>query len=93
MRLTKAQVEEVSSLILKNLKKKELIIFKTDEKVVLNRIIDIFLNNLRAEDELNREVEQILEAYSNKLESGEVNYRRLFQMVKTKLARERNFVI
>ncbi|MFQ5901414.1 MAG: DUF507 family protein [Thermodesulfobacteriota bacterium] len=93
MKLRKEQVEKVSSLIIDNLKKKGLIIFKADEGVVLDRTIAIFLDNLRAEDELDREVERMLEAHSGELANGDVNNRKLFRMIKTKLARERDLIL
>ena len=93
MRLTKEQVKVISSLIFENLKKKQLIIFKAEEDVVMKRMLDIFLSDLKAEDELDREVEKLLETHSRELEGGEVNYRRIFNMVKTKLAKERDIIL
>ncbi len=43
MRLTKEQVQVISSLIFENLKKKELVIFKTEEAVIMKRILLKFL--------------------------------------------------
>jgi hypothetical protein len=93
VRLTKEQVEVISSLIFENLKKKGLVVFKTGEEVVLGRILELFFSDLRAEDELDREVEKLLETHTKVLEGGDVNYRKMFRMVKTKLAKERNIVL
>ncbi len=93
MRLTKEQVQVISSLIFENLKKKQLVVFKTEEEVVMKRILEIFLSDLRAEDEFDREVEKLLETHSRELEGGDVNYRKMFNMVKTKLAKERDIIL
>lgn len=93
MRLTKEQVQVISSLIFENLKKKQLVVFKTEEEVVMKRIPEIFLSDLKAEDELDREVEKLLETHSRELEGGDVNYRKMFNMVKIKLAKERDIIL
>ncbi len=93
MRLTKEQVQVISSLIFENLKKKQLVVFKTEEEVVMKRILEIFLSDLKAEDEFDREVEKLLKTHSRELEGGEVNYKKMFNMVKSKLAKERDIIL
>ncbi|GMR04682.1 MAG: DUF507 family protein [Thermodesulfobacteriota bacterium] len=87
------QVEKISGLILKRLKETGLIVFKADEEVVLERVQEAILADLRAEDALDREVEEILKSHSGELDSGEVDYRKMFRMIKGKLAREREVVL
>lgn len=93
MRLTKEQVQVISSLIFENLKKKRLVVFKTKEDLVMKRILEIFLGNLKAEDEFDRDVEKLLKTHSRELEGGDVNYRKMFNMVKSKLAKERDIIL
>lgn len=93
MRLTKEQVQVISSLIFENLKKKRLVVFKTKEDLVMKRILEIFLGNLKAEDEFDRDVEKLLKTHSRELEGGDVNYRKMFTMVKSKLAKERDIIL
>ncbi len=93
MRLTSEQIERISALILENLKKKGLVVLKADEKTVLRKITDVFTADLKAEDELDREVEGILSTHAAELDTGRVDYRKMFSMIKHKLARERGIVI
>lgn len=93
MRLSKEQIEKISRLILENLKKKELILFKASEDVVLERIIEIITADIKKEDELDREVERILSQHTGEIESGRIDYRKMFNMIKHKLARERGIVL
>ena len=93
MRLTREQVDKISGLILNGLKEKDLIVFKTGEDTVLARIRDAILADLQAEDALDREVEEILKAHSGGAGSGQIDLRKMFSMVKGKLARERGIVI
>ena len=93
MRLTTTQIETISRLILSRLKERDLIIFKEDEETVYKRIIRAITEDLRAEDQLDREVEAILEKHSGSLEEDEIDYRKMFSMIKGKLVRERELII
>ena len=93
MRLSKEQVEKISRIILDNLKAKGLIIFKSPEDAVLNRVIEIFSDDLKAEDGLDREVEEMLKGHAKEIEAGRMDYRKMFSLTKGKLAKERSIVI
>jgi hypothetical protein len=93
MKLTKEQVERLSSLVMEGLKKKGLVVFKAEEAVVLEKIKGVILEDLSAEDRLDKEVEEILRARSSDLDSTRVDYRKMFNLVKHKLARERGIIL
>ncbi len=93
MRLTTTQIETISGLILTRLKDRDIIIFKEDEETVYKRIIRSITEDLRAEDQLDREVEAILEEHSGSLKEDDIDYRKMFSMVKGKLVRERELII
>jgi hypothetical protein len=63
-----------------------------EEEPVAERLRHALAENLAA-DQLNREVDDILRGHLKEIQRDSVDYRRMFQMVKTKLARERNLVI
>lgn len=93
MKLPKEQVEKISKLILERLKDRDLIVLKAGEEKVLERMTEAVLKDMRAEDELDREVEEILKSHSGTIDSGKVDYRKMFNMIKSKLARERGIVL
>ncbi len=93
MRLTKEQVEKISHAIVDKLKAKELVEFKAAEPKVFERMVEVFLADLRAEDSLDREVEEILKSHTGEIDSQRIDYRKMFNIVKGKLARERGIVI
>ena len=53
----------------------------------------MILKNLRDEDDLDREVEEILKSHSGSIDSQKIDYRKMFSMIKGKLARERGIVL
>lgn len=93
MKLTTTQIETISTKILTRLREKDLIIFKEDEATVLSRVMRAITEDLRAEDQLDREVEAILESHSGSLNEDGIDYRKMFNMIKRKLVRERELII
>lgn len=93
MKLTKEQVEKISGLVLKRLKDKDLIALKAPEARVLEKITDAVLTDMKAEESLDREVEELLKSHTGAANNQKIDYRKMFTMIKTKLARERGIVL
>jgi uncharacterized protein len=53
----------------------------------------VMTDELSVEDRLNAEVRQLLKAYDTQIEQGQVDYQKMFQMVKQKLVRERGVIL
>ncbi|MGW8272663.1 MAG: DUF507 family protein [Thermodesulfovibrionales bacterium] len=54
---------------------------------------EILLEDLSAEDRLNEEVREILRQHEKDIEFKKLDYKRLFDMTKQKLVRERNLIL
>lgn len=94
MRIPKSWVPSMAKHIVENLIKKELI---EEPDVSVNTLIEetekLLLDELMVEDRLNEEVRQFLRKYESDIEKGRLDYRKLFDMTKQKLVRERNIVL
>ena len=64
-----------------------------DRKSFVEQINHAIFEELSVEDRLNAEVRQLLKAYEQDIERGQVDFQRMFTMVKTKLARERGIIL
>ncbi len=93
MRIPNEIVDKIAGLVLQRLKNRELILFKTEEVKVRARIEAAILADLRAEEALDAEVESMIKAHSAELDSEGADYRKLFNMIKGKLVRERELII
>jgi hypothetical protein len=93
VRLRQEEIEYISWKILRGLKEDQVIDIIGDDEPVAERLRHALTENLSLEDQLNREVDDILRNHLREIQRDSVDYRRMFQMVKTKLARERNLVI
>ena len=93
MRITKELTELLTKKIVKSLIDQDLIIWEeTPEKLqaVINTIIT---EDLMVEDMLNEEVKTLLESKTQEYERDMMDYGRVFQMVKSKLVRERGLIL
>ena len=93
MRITKELTELLTKKIVKSLIGQDLIIWEeTPEKLqaVINAIIT---EDLMVEDMLNEEVKTLLESKTQEYERDMMDYGRVFQMVKSKLVRERGLIL
>jgi uncharacterized protein len=93
MRITKELTELLTKRIVKSLIDQDLIIWEeTPEKLqaVINAIIT---EDLMVEDMLNEEVKTLLESKTQEYERDMMDYGRVFQMVKSKLVRERGLIL
>lgn len=79
--------------IVDNLIKKDLI----EPAIPVNTLIEetekLLMDELMAEDRLNDEVRLLLRKYESDIEKGRLDYRKLFDMTKQKLVKERNIVL
>jgi hypothetical protein len=78
----------VDNIILKNLVKPAVPLEK-----LFKETGEIILEELTIEDRLHEEVRGILKSHSAEIEKGRMDYRRLFELTKQKLVKERNLVL
>ena len=64
-----------------------------DRKAFIDRLDRVMTDELSLEDRLNAEVRQMLKGYDKQIEQGQVDYQKMFQMVKQKLVRERGLIL
>jgi hypothetical protein len=93
VRLRQEEIDFISWKILRALKEEDVIDIIGEDDPVVDRLRHALTENLSIEDQLNREVDDILRNHQKEIQRDSVDYRRMFQMVKSKLARERNLVI
>lgn len=93
MRITQEMVSLIADKLVSSLLDEEFIIF-TEEPSELKEILEsIIIEDLQQEEKLNEEVKQIITSHSTEMDKENVDYRRMFQMVKKRLVRERDLVL
>ena len=93
MRITKEFVETLSRKVVRSLQDKDLIIWEEAIDKLETIVAGIIIEDLMVEDRLNEEVKTLLESKTEEYERSMMDYGRVFQMVKSKLVRERGLII
>ena len=92
MRLKKEFIEKISKKIIESLLRKNLIIWENTHDKLASIISEIIIDDLMVEDHLNEEVKELLDSRTDEYERSMMDYGRVFQLVKSKLARERGLI-
>ena len=93
MRITKEFVDTISKRIVQSLIEKDMIIWEETPDKLESIIVAIVTEDLMVEDLLNEEVKTLLESKTEEYERSMMDYGRVFQMVKSKLVRERGLIL
>lgn len=86
-------LEKVSLMLINELKKNDYFQTAENENRLREKIKNLFLDNLKKEEQIDREVKQIMASYSSQIERGEVDSRKIFAMIKSKVAKEKGFIL
>jgi hypothetical protein len=93
VRLRQEEIEYVAWRIVQKLKESGEVDFFDSEEGGQELISHAVTADLMVEDRLNREVDDILRAHQSEIQHESVDYRRMFQLIKNKLARERGLIL
>ncbi len=93
MRVPKGWAPVLSKVIIEELLNREQINLVMPREQVVALLSGLILEELMVEDILNAEVREMLKKYDSEIEKGRLDYRRLFEMTKQKLVKDRNIVL
>lgn len=92
MRLKEFQVKQICQKLLLTLRAKQLIILKKSEGECLAKMQEIFIKDLRVEDDINREAEKLLDQYAAKMGTN-IDRQKMFQLIKKQLIKDKGVVV
>ncbi len=93
MRLSKERVHHMADALATRLQQEGHIELVGDRKQLLTSLEHTITDELSVEDRVNAEVRQMLKAYEAEIERGQVDYQKMFTMIKQKLVRERGIIL
>lgn len=93
MRIPKSWVPSIARRISENLVKKDLVEARVPMETLISETEGLLFEELMVEDRINEEVRQILKKFEPEIEKGRLDYRKLFDMTKQKIVREKNIIL
>ena len=93
MKVSEKQVEQIAAAVLEGLIESGHAHPKGNRAEIEAAIREVIDADLEGEDALDREVERLLAPHTDRLDAEGADYRRMFNMLKKKLAREKGIVL
>jgi hypothetical protein len=93
MRLRKERIQQIANKLAEHLFSEEMLSTAISKDQLSTKIEQIITDELAIEDDLNDEVRELLKAYESQIEKGQVDYHKMFSMVKRQLAKERGIIL
>jgi hypothetical protein len=93
MRLSKERVKHLAESLAARLVQDGHVALTSGPKPLVEALEQAVTDELSVEDRLNSEVRQLLKAYEHQIEAGQVDYQKMFTMIKQKLVRERGIIL
>ena len=93
MRLSKERVRHMAESLTGRLQEEGHLKLIGERKGFVEVLEQAITSELSVEDRVNAEVRQLLKAYEEQIDRGQVDYQKMFQMVKQKLVRERGIIL
>jgi hypothetical protein len=93
MRLRKKLIDYVAQTVATSLLDKELLTLDGSAEMLTAEIRRLITEDLLVEDRLNEEVKDILRAHTSEIDRGNIDYARMFAMVKKQLVKERGLIL
>lgn len=93
MRLSREMIKHIADAITANLESKGLAEYDVSKDAISTKIAETITADLMAEDKLNEEVKKLLAAHEAEISKGQMDYRKVFELTKQKLAKERGIVL
>ena len=93
MRVPKTWVPILSKKVIENITSRSLVKPAVPMERLLAEAEELILEELTVEDRLHEEVREILKSHTTEIEKGRMDYRRLFELTKQRLVKERNLVL
>ena len=93
MRLSKDLIQHLAEAIAANLETKAIAKFSAPRSAIAAKIAEVITANMMEEERLNKDVEKLLSAHEAEIAKGQMDYRKVFELTKQKLAKDRGFVL
>jgi len=92
MKLTTSQLHAIASKVLETWKKQNLVVFKQDEKKVLDRMTQALRADYQKELDLELEVNKMLDQLE-RTNSGEFQRFKMYPLIKRQLAKDKKVIL
>jgi hypothetical protein len=92
MKLKANQIKKLSRLVYEKLVQRKMITILSSEKKVIDKIESIILMDAKKEEEIDTLAKKMMEKFEPQVQSGEIDYHKMYGMVKKQIMKEKKFI-
>ena len=93
MKLSKERIAHIAESLAQRLTQQKLVMLSGSHHALVETLGHAITEELSVEDKLNAEVRILMKKYEAEIEKGQVDYQKMFLMVKKQLAKERGVIL
>lgn len=93
MRLSEDRIQFVAAQIAKELVDKNMIKFAGSSIVLESEIARVILEDLKIEDQIDKEVVDMIDSMQRKIPQGSAEWQAVFMQKKEEIARRKNYIV
>lgn len=93
MKLSKQRIAHLAESLAQRLTQQKLVALSGSHQALADTLGHAITEELSVEDKLNDEVRTLMKKYEAEIEKGQVDYQKMFLMVKKQLAKERGVIL
>ncbi|OGW49426.1 MAG: hypothetical protein A2Z50_07140 [Nitrospirae bacterium RBG_19FT_COMBO_42_15] len=93
MKLSKERISFISKELVNKLIERKYVEPLIPKEQFVSRFEHIITDELMLEDKINQEVKELLKVYEKEIDKGDIDYSKMFNMIKNKLIKERGVVL
>lgn len=93
MKLSKERIAHIAESLAQRLMQQKMVALAGSHQALVETLGHAITEELSVEDKLNVEVRTLMKKYEAEIEKGQVDYQKMFLMVKKQLAKERGVIL
>lgn len=91
MKLKPPLVKKLATAIITELRNKKLVNILSSPEKTLAKIESVILADLKVEQEIDQKARQMMDQYRNQVESGTIDYQKMYSLIRKQLIKDRKF--
>ena len=93
LRLSRERISRLAHSLVEGLLKGGVLTYSGKREALIGKLEAIIHQEMAVEEKLDAEVKEILKSHGREIEKGNVDYQKMFQMVKNQLVKDRGIVL
>lgn len=92
MKLKPPLIKKLAARVYEALTRKKLLTILSSDKKVLEKIELVIATDVAKEDEIEKLARKMMEKFESQVSSGEIDYRKMYLLVKKQIMKEKKFI-